>query len=238
MPTWPVAQPQLAPSYAAAHPAHLNRMVHLGVLPPMLRRLSEATTQMLQVGTQEGTPFCLLPLCPSSATHAAGTLRSWLDPSVPGRAHPPILAHHTSLPHSGCRTMSTAARCSSRFCARWATWLRAVGGTRWSSCCARRCGRVFFRSPVSPVPAALRSEAAARTRHCGWGHLACAVEPRGARLYWCRHGRGCVPWWIVRKATTQAYKRCVGGCSCLSGSSSIGAVGKSRAGCPPCTVHS
>ena len=139
---------------AASHEAHLNRMVSLGVVPPMLARLTGAVDQ---VSRQEGGRgrgralrgrACCRAVSPcwrvKHALQAAPRLRHACIPvCLPRRRQ--HSSGQSSLPAGSpcwrrcrcCRTSRRGARCSSRSCARWATLRRAAAPRRRPSCCPR-----------------------------------------------------------------------------------------------------
>ena len=114
---------------AASHEAHLNRMVHLGVVPPMLTRIVSAVDQvlLLALGCQNvraggfvlpsaGGMRLVCIACPASfhSSHLPALLR--------------LFVHCRP-----CKTSRRAGACSSPCCARWATWRQAAARRRWTS---------------------------------------------------------------------------------------------------------
>ncbi|KAI3431378.1 hypothetical protein D9Q98_004432 [Chlorella vulgaris] len=98
----------------ASHEAHLNRMVSLGVLPPMLTRLSAAVDQMLQ-DEQLGRAL-LIPLMRSLGNIAAGGGSAAVAQLLSPEAGPALQAlvtcagsHHHGLQREACWVLSNVA---------------------------------------------------------------------------------------------------------------------------------
>lgn len=124
--SWAAASPTATPLPAssatsvASHEAHLNRLVSLGVLPPLLARISAAVDQV-------GTPCCWPATgCLSTEPPTCIFLCNVLLPTA---GHAPATSHHRCS-----RTRGRGGRCSSRCCARWATLPRAGALPQWTSC--------------------------------------------------------------------------------------------------------
>ncbi|KAI7843347.1 hypothetical protein COHA_003044 [Chlorella ohadii] len=98
----------------ASHEAHLNRMVHLGVVPPMLARIVSAVDQTLQ-DEQEGRGL-LIPLLRSLGNVAAGGGAAAVEQLLSPDAAPALQAlvtcaqsHHHGLQREACWVLSNVA---------------------------------------------------------------------------------------------------------------------------------
>ncbi|KAL4440465.1 hypothetical protein ABPG75_003466 [Micractinium tetrahymenae] len=97
----------------ASHEAHLNRMVSLGVVPPILARITDTVDQMLQ--EQEGRGL-LIPLLRSLGNVAAGGGAAAAEQLLSSDAAPALHAlvvcagsHHHGLQREACWVLSSIA---------------------------------------------------------------------------------------------------------------------------------
>jgi hypothetical protein len=98
----------------ASHEAHLNRMVALGVVPPMLSRLTDAVDQMVQ--DEESGRALLIPLLRSLGNVAAGGGAAAVEQLLGPEAAPALQAlvtcsqsHHHGLQREACWVLSNIA---------------------------------------------------------------------------------------------------------------------------------